>query len=351
MPKHMYPRGKLKILYANCRYMGVYIRDCLGTSDERLAERRLAELKYAVERGDYRAYKKWFEDVAQEFLKTAGITVEEKAIARNHLIPYFSKLRIGEITEYEVFKWFETVNARPESTLKKWQRCLNKIVLIGNRQFQMPKMSCPNKGKKFDATQILEEWEVLRIIHEFVPEKYRLPCLIASYSALRLGNVVSTKTPGGKIITPGLRKGDVDLKRGYIKTRQVKTFLPVYIPMSDKIREVFSQIKVWPLAESDEFFPHLKGKNVTRAVLRAVIKAGYPRGGFHIFRHFAACFMINAGVPLEVIREIMGHKDFKSTLVYAQLKPATLEKHIKVFDQEVYANCITSGSKSIKDGI
>jgi integrase len=122
--------------------------------------------------------------------------------------------------------------------------------------------------------------------------------------------------------------------------------------LSEKIREVFSQVKVWPLNEQDEFFPHLNGKATTTNVLRAVKKAGYKRGGFHLFRHFAACFMINADppVPLEVVKEIMGHEDFESTLLYAQMKPQTLKKHIKVFDQGVYANRITTGSKSMKDG-
>lgn len=331
MPNHIVKRGKAGVWYAKRRLKGVQIQDCLSTTDERIARRRLAELEHAVERGDYHSYKKTFLSAAEEFLKTA--TLEERSMALNHLIPYFSRFRIGEITEYEVYKWFETVNLRPESTLKKWLRCLRKIVCLGNRQFELPKLAFPNKGKKFDATQILEEWEVLRIIQEFVAEKYRIPCLISAYSALRLGNVISTKKNG--VSTPGLRKADVDLKRGHIRTRQVKTFLPVYIPMSDKIREVFAQIKVWPLNDQDEFFPHLNGKAATTAVIRAVKKAGYERGGFHLFRHFAACFMINSDppVPLEVVQQIMGHEDIKSTQVYAQIKPATLRKAVKVFDQ------------------
>ncbi len=53
---------------------------------------------------------------------------------------------------------------------------------------------------------------------------------------------------------------------------------------------------------------------------------------FHHFRHFAACYMINAGVPLEVVMRILGHADVKSTLVYARLKRETLKDAMKVFD-------------------
>jgi hypothetical protein len=53
MPEHIFPRGNRGIYHADCRYMGERIRDSLETTDRRLAERRLAELKTAVERGSY----------------------------------------------------------------------------------------------------------------------------------------------------------------------------------------------------------------------------------------------------------------------------------------------------------
>lgn len=53
---------------------------------------------------------------------------------------------------------------------------------------------------------------------------------------------------------------------------------------------------------------------------------------FHHFRHFAACYMINAGVPFEVVMGILGHADVKSTLVHARLKREILRDAMKVFD-------------------
>ena len=42
MPKLMVQRGKNNIWYAHCRFMGVFLHDCLVTSDKRWAERELA---------------------------------------------------------------------------------------------------------------------------------------------------------------------------------------------------------------------------------------------------------------------------------------------------------------------
>jgi len=46
-------RGKHGVYYANVSYMGERLRDCLKTGDRDLAQRRIIELKLAVERGDY----------------------------------------------------------------------------------------------------------------------------------------------------------------------------------------------------------------------------------------------------------------------------------------------------------
>jgi len=318
MAEYMVQRGVNKIWYAQKRINGLRIRDCLGTTDERLARKKFAELELAVERGEYNSFKRDFMEAVHEFLPNA--TVREEILIRCHLVPYFSDFKIGEINEYEVFKYHEANKHKPESTLKKEFRCLKKIVCLGNRNFQLPKLKFENKGERFDETQILEESDVLNVIHNFVCGVYRLPCLVAAYSSLRMGNVVN------------LKKKNVNLMAGWIEVHQTKTGRPVSIPINAKLRNVFKQIKVWPLGDEDLFFPGIKAKAMTNQVLRSFRRAGFQWASFHHFRHFSACFMINAGVPLEVVQKILGHADIRSTLVYARLKRETLKEHMKVWD-------------------
>jgi len=324
MAEYMYQRGKSKIWYAKRRMTDsagnkVHIQDSLDTSDERLARRRLAELELAVERGDYQAFKKPFLEAAKEYLEEAA-TSKEEIIIRLHLAPYFKEFKIGGINDYEVFRYFESVKHKPESTLTKELGCLKRIVCRHNRKFVLPKLKFENKGKKFDETQILEESDVLNVIRNFVMEKYRIPCLIAAYSSLRMGNVVN------------LKRRDVNLKDGWIEVRQTKTGAPVAIPISGKLLAVFRQIKVWPLGDKDKFFPDLVANAMSNAVKWAFRRAGFPWASFHHFRHFAACFMINHDVRMEVVQKILGHADIKSTLIYARLKRETLKEAMKVFD-------------------
>ena len=328
MPEYMYQRGKGKIWYAKRRMTDsagkkVHIQDCLGTNIERLARRRLAELEFAVERGDYQAFKTKFADAVTEYLEEApknAVTEKEEIIIRLHLLPYFKEYTMGGIDEHVIFKYFESMKHKPESTLTKELVCLKRIVHRNNRSFIFPKLKFGNKGRKFDETQILEESQVLDVIHNHVPEKYRLLCLISAYTSLRLGDVVN------------LRKKNVNLKTGWVQTMQGKTTSSVSIPITGKLREVFRQIKVWPLQDEDKFFQDIKAPHVSRNVRRAFHRAGIQWASFHHFRHFAACFMVNHGVRVEIIRQILGHSDIKTTMNYARLERETLKEAMKVFD-------------------
>ena len=56
MPKQMRLRGN--ILYAHCRVMGVELQDSLKTSDPKLAEQNLDDLKTLVRKGNITLGKK-----------------------------------------------------------------------------------------------------------------------------------------------------------------------------------------------------------------------------------------------------------------------------------------------------
>jgi len=68
MPKHMLLRGK--VLYADCKFMGVHIRDSLKTNIPNIAEQELVNLKTLVKRGEYNSWRKTFEDLSDEWLAT-----------------------------------------------------------------------------------------------------------------------------------------------------------------------------------------------------------------------------------------------------------------------------------------
>ena len=79
--------------------------------------------------------------------------------------------------------------------------------------------------------------------------------------------------------------------------------------------------------------------------IRACKRAGYQGHSFKSFRHFAAIFLVNAGVPIEIIKDFMGHRNISTTMIYAKVKTDTLKKTGSAFDQSrVSTKCPQEGN-------
>ena len=61
-------------------------------------------------------------------------------------------------------------------------------------------------------------------------------------------------------------------------------------------------------------------KNLVRARVREI--------RFHDLRHTFGTRMAAAGVPLRTLQEWMGHRDFKTTLIYADYQPSEQEAQL-----------------------
>jgi site-specific recombinase XerD len=54
----------------------------------------------------------------------------------------------------------------------------------------------------------------------------------------------------------------------------------------------------------------------------------------HSMRHSAATHMLEAGVPIIVIKNFLGHSSLQSTQIYAEVTQTTLNKHIKAWSEK-----------------
>jgi integrase len=86
--------------------------------------------------------------------------------------------------------------------------------------------------------------------------------------------------------------------------------------------------------ESDLVFchPHTGGPLDRSRLLKRFKKAGKLAGleyvRFHDLRHTLGTRMAGAGVALRTLQEWMGHRDFKTTLIYADYQPSELEAEL-----------------------
>lgn len=310
-------RGKRGIFYADTKYLGIHIKDCLQTTDREIAKHRLWQIKVSIDAGGYQRRKQKFKHFAKQVIND-GLNERDAANMRVHILPYFGEMKMGAVN---IEAWINSRMDKPKSTLRKEIQTLSKVMKKADSNFKMPKTRFKNGGKVFNENQILTREQVEGVVRDFVSPNYKLPCLIAAYSTLRLKNVI------------GLRKKDVNFDDGWIRVAQSKTGKPVSIPITSTLKSVFDKVQNKPLLDDNLWFPGVKAKAIGVQVSRAFTLAGIKWASFHSLRHFGACLLIENGVPLELIRVIMGHSDFRSTLVYARLKGEKVQEAMGVFDK------------------
>ncbi|MGO9267665.1 MAG: tyrosine-type recombinase/integrase [Candidatus Binataceae bacterium] len=141
-------------------------------------------------------------------------------------------------------------------------------------------------------------------------------------------------------LNTGLRRGelfslkwaDIDAESGMLTVRAAaaKSGDSRRVPLNDEAQEV---LKTWrqqrkPEDDHDFVFPGVDGARLTKmnkswATVCKLAKLSNFR--LHDCRHHFASRLVQRGIDLNVVRELMGHADLKMTLRYGHLSPENLK--------------------------
>lgn len=131
---------------------------------------------------------------------------------------------------------------------------------------------------------------------------------------------------------------DVRFGDGHIVIRHTKIKRDRILPMSRTLRQVLERIprvfvkgKVSPYVFANTEGEHFKRFNADgwRAALR---NAGVSGFRWHDLRHTFGSRLAEKGVPITVIKELMGHSTITVTMRYAQLTHGNLQQAVKALD-------------------
>jgi len=308
--------------YANCTYMKQLLRDSLKTPDKQIAIERLQELFLMVRENRYKFYKIKFDEMVRNF--DPKVDRKNKMMnLRNHLIPEFQGKRLHEI---DIQAWAEKIAEK--YTINSALAIIKPAREMGFKIDYKAIKFIP--GRKFNGTQILTEEMAFMALEKLKgnsrTKKYHNIFHVALYSTMPLSDLQHlTKA---QVVFTGPDAGITYTRR---KTRNLGK-PPLFVPMTNKLREAFSGVPI-PINDDGLWFPPMIASTVSSVVGRALKGSGWLHGGaMHVLRHFGACFLIKQGVPLTTIRELMGHSDFKTTLIYARTDRETLKEGVKKFD-------------------
>ncbi len=194
-------------------------------------------------------------------------------------------------------------------------------------KIKMP--SFDNRRMRFLTVQEAED--LLEDILSRSKQTYNIT-LLSLDSGLRAGEIFS------------LTWGDIDIDNGILTIRDSKSGKTRFAYMTQRVKEMFNSLE---LGEPSQLvFPDRKGNKIiqmSNAFNRAVDKLKLNEGiedrrfkvTFHTCRHSFASRLVESGEDLYVVKELLGHSDFKMTSRYAHLGENTLQNAIKRLETQI----------------
>lgn len=166
----------------------------------------------------------------------------------------------------------------------------------------------PHKDKKLPV--VLSREEISRMLPSIANIKHKAILMLIYSAGLRVSEVVR------------LKLGDIDAHRKLIHVKGGKGRKDRYTILSDVAMETV-RIYINAYNPEDWLFPgrenrwHITTRTVQRIFEDAIQKAGIGKDvGVHSLRHSFATHLLESGVDLRYIQELLGHKSSKTTEIY-----------------------------------
>lgn len=162
--------------------------------------------------------------------------------------------------------------------------------------------------------EILSREEVDRILASCINLKHRTMLMTTYAAGLRVSE------------TCKLTVSDIDSRRMMLRVVNGKGGKDRYTLLSPRLLDTLRQYwrathpAVWLFARGDETAP-IDVKTTQKVYYRAKERAGIAKqGGIHSLRHAFATHLLEAGVDLHTIKELMGHDQISTTERYLHLR-------------------------------
>jgi integrase len=185
----------------------------------------------------------------------------------------------------------------------------------------------PERSYTASTIQYLAHEELARLLSKIKSHRDRAIFTTAYYHGLRASEV-------GR-----LNLVDWNPEGGRLRMRRVKGGDSFEYLVSDATRKA---LLAWGKVRGGEpgpLFPSRRGSRpISRQTLHVLMRryaelAGLPRekSHFHVLRHSIATHMVEAGIPMRQIQDWLGHRDLRSTEIYAKVSPQARDATAELF--------------------
>jgi integrase len=313
------------------------------------AEGRLRRLIEELERAPVVIERLTVEDVGERYLshlatlgRRRSTLGDYSSYLRVHLAPFFGDLPLEKIRRGDVenFVAEKLADGLAPKSVRNYLGLFHSLFAYAEKQEWIRGNPCklvekPGDGEGDGDIHFLTEEELEALVRAVPATRLgpldRVLYLTAAMTGLRQGELLA------------LRWRDIDWAASRVRVRQSYVRGEFGRPKSKRSsRSVHLADRV--AAELDRYFQDsafqaddhlvfgnpLTGKPLARRAVLKRFKRNLARARvrdvrFHDLRHTFGTRMAAAGVPLRTLQEWMGHRDFKTTLIYADYQPSEQE--------------------------
>jgi integrase len=259
--------------------------------------------------------------------------INKRCTLRVHLVPWFGRCRVNEITglAVEEFKTAKLKAGLSPKTINNYLSILGRCLRHAEEWLNIdavPKIKQLRvPPQKFDYLSFAEAAALLDATTDL---QWHAMVLVALRTGLRLGEL------------KGLQWNDVDLERSHLTVHRAVVHDQIGAPKNNRERQVpFTSDVRDALLALDRTRPYVFGrygyrpldqKTAEHALREACRGAGLRHIGWHTLRHTFASHLAMKGVSMKAIQELLGHSHMTMTMRYAHLAPSTLRDAVSVLE-------------------
>lgn len=233
-------------------------------------------------------------------------------------------------TTIELF--MEQVIAKEKYSISSHRQCVSAlkhlIDLYGGESFDATTLQRPKKDKLLPT--VLSKEEVIRLLQTLKNLKHRAVIALIYSSGLRISELIN------------LELKDIDAERGLISIRKGKGRKDRTVVMSVVIKPLlFNYLQTY---RPERYFVEGKpGQCYSASSIRAFLKKACRQVGIkkvvtpHTLRHSYATHMLEQGVGLRHIQELLGHAKPETTMIYTHVAEKDLYQIASPLDVAIQA--------------
>jgi site-specific recombinase XerD len=184
------------------------------------------------------------------------------------------------------------------------------LAKVNNLDISLINVKRPKRGSRLP--EVLSLQEVMSILKSTRNEKHRNILMMIYCCGLRVGELIN------------LKRNDLNWERGTIMIRHAKGNKDRLVPFPNKMQESL-RTYLHRYQPKEYIFQGQGGGKYSASSVRSILFISCKAAGIkrhvrtHTLRHSYATHMMEKGVNLRYIQELLGHKNPKTTMIYTHV--------------------------------